>query len=105
MSPLSRKPFVHMTIDAVDLVVHDPEGRYDPDHYDRYPTFEAARDAALSSVELMLDAGDYDGDDHRKELEQMLGILEPSETYDDLARQPAYRWYVDRLLPVGARAA
>jgi hypothetical protein len=30
MSPVTR-PFVHITIDAVDAVLLDPEGRCDPD--------------------------------------------------------------------------
>ena len=41
------KPYVHLTIDAVDAVVFDPEGRLDPERYDHYPTFTEARDAAL----------------------------------------------------------
>ena len=62
------KPFVHLPIDAVDTVVYDPEGKYDPECFDHYATFIEARDAALSSVELLLDEGDYDGEDHREEL-------------------------------------
>ena len=41
------KPFVHLTIDAVDTVILDPEGRFDPELYDHYATFTEARDAAL----------------------------------------------------------
>ena len=59
------KPFVHLTIDAVDAVILDNDGSYDPELYDHYSTYTEARDAALSSVELMLDERDYDGEDHR----------------------------------------
>jgi hypothetical protein len=99
------KPFVHLTIDAVDTVVFDPDGRYDPELYDHYATFVEARDAALSSVELILDEGDYDGDDHREELERMLALLEPAETFEDLSSQPGYHWFVDRLGPARTTAA
>ena len=91
------KPFVHLTIDAVDTVVYDPDGRFDPEQYDHYPTFTEARDAALSSVELILDEGDYDGDDHREELERMLGLLESSETFESLTEQAGYHWFLDRF--------
>ena len=37
------KPFVHLPIDAVDVVAFDPEGRYDGDRYDRYATFDEAQ--------------------------------------------------------------
>ena len=93
----AAKPFVHLPIDAVDTVVHDPEGRYDPEVHDRYATFTQARDAALSSVEVILDEGDYDGDDHRDELERMLKLLEAAETFDDLCQQPDYHWFLARL--------
>jgi hypothetical protein len=93
----AAKPFVHLPIDAVDTVVYDPEGVYDPDRHDRYATFTEARDAALSSVELLLDLGDYDGDDHRDELERMLRLLEPAATFDDLSAQPGYHWFLSRL--------
>src|SRR4051794_440605 len=99
------KPFVHLTIDAVDAVVFDPEGRFDPEQYDHYPTFIEARDAALSSVELILDEGDYDGDDPREELQRMLGLLESADTFDSLAGQPAYHWFLDRLDPARPSAA
>lgn len=99
------KPFVHMTIDAVDAVVHDPEGLYDPERHDRYATFIEARDAALSSVEVILDEADYDGEDHRVELERMLALLEPAATYDDLARQADYRWFLSRIEPARPHAA
>jgi hypothetical protein len=104
MEPVA-KPFVHLTVDAVDVVVLDPETRYDAQLYDRYPTFVEARDAALSSIELMLDEQDYDGDDHRDELEQMLRLLEPAQDFDDLRRDPSYRWFLDRLAPVRTVAA
>ena len=93
------KHFVHVTIDAVDAVVYDADSRYDAEVHDHYATFLEARDAALSCVELLLDEGDYDGDDHRAELERMRGLLEGAETFDDLADQPDYRWFLDRIEP------
>jgi hypothetical protein len=99
------KPYVHLTIDAVDTVVFDAEGRFDGDRYDRYATFTEARDAALSSIEIMLDEEDYDGDDHREELEQMLGHLESSSSFDELGLQPSYRRLLDRLVPARTAAA
>jgi len=99
------KPYVHLTIDAVDLVVFDAEGHFDGERYDRYATFVEARDAALSSIEIMLDEGDYDGEDHREELEQMLGHLEVSSTCDELESQASYRRLLDRLAPAQTVAA
>ncbi len=99
------KPFVHLPIDAVDTVVFDPEGRFDGDQFDRYASFVEARDAALSSIEIMLDEGDYDGEDHHAELEQMLGHLESAEDLDDLASLPGYRRLLDRLAPKKTVAA
>jgi hypothetical protein len=96
MEPM-QKPFIHLSINAVDTVAFDPEGCYDPDRHDRYATFEQARDAAQSSIELMLDEGDFDGDDHREELEQMLGLLESARTFDELKRQPDFRRLVEHL--------
>jgi hypothetical protein len=93
----AAKPYVHLPIDAVDTVVYDPEGLYDPEHYDRYATFVEARDAALSSVELLLDLRDYDGEDHREELERMLGLLEAADSFEDLSGRPGYRWFLDRI--------
>ncbi len=104
MDSLSR-PFVHLTIDAVDTVIHDPEGHFDPERYDHYSTFTEARDAALSSLELILDEGDYDGEDHREELERMLGILEASETFESLTSRTDYHWFLDRLVPIRTSAA
>ena len=69
-------------------MVFDPEGCHDNDRSDRFDTFTEARDAALSCVELMLDEEDYDGEDHRLELEQMLGILENASSYADLEECP-----------------
>lgn len=97
----TTKNFVHLPIDAVDTVVHDPQGHYDGEHFDRYATFAEARDAALSSIEIMLDEADYDGDDHREELERMQRLLEAAETFEDLAGQPAHRRLLDRQ--AGAR--
>lgn len=99
------KPFVHLPIDAVDAVVYDPEGRYDPELHDRYATFTQARDAALSSVELTLDEGDYDGEDHRDELQRMLVLLESSGSFEDLENQPGYRWFLNHLEPARPSAA
>jgi hypothetical protein len=91
------KPFVHLPIDAVDTVVFDPEGLYDGDRYDRYATFDEARDAALTCIELMLDHGDYDGEDHLAELEVMLGHLESASSFDQLEADPGYREFVERV--------
>lgn len=44
----------------------------------------------------MLDEEDYDGEDHREELERMLGLLESSATYEELEVQPHHRWVLDR---------
>src|SRR3954463_7766447 len=90
------KPFVHLPIDAVDVVVFDPEGHLDGDCYDRYATFTEARDAALTSIELMLDHGDYDGEDHLAELEAMLGHLESASSFGQLEADPGYRVFVER---------
>ena len=91
------KPYVHLPIDAVDTVIFDAEGQFDSERYDRYATFTAARDAALSSIEIMLDEGDYDDEEHREELERMLGPLETSETFEQLEGHSAYRRLVARL--------
>jgi len=99
------KPFVHLTLDAVDSVVCDPEAMYDAERYDRYATFTEARDAALSSIEIMLDEEDYDGEDHREELERMLGVLESSSTYEEMERHPDYRLVLKRLAPAQSVAA
>ena len=93
-----EKPFVHIAIDAVDAVLFDPEGRYDPEVHDRYGTFDTARDAALTSVEVMLDEQDYDDEVHRVELEKMRELLEQSRSFDDLIRQPGYQWFLHRLI-------
>ena len=104
MNPDS-KPFVHLPIDAVDVVTFDPEGRYDGDRYDRYTTFVEARDAALTSIELMLDHGDYDGEDHLAELEAMLGHLESASSFGQLEADPGYREFLVRSGPVRPVAA
>jgi hypothetical protein len=88
------RPFVQMAINAVDVVLSDPEVRYDPDQFDRYETFESARDAALTSIEVMLDEGDYDDEDHRVDLERMRQMLESATTYDELHAQAAYRKFL-----------
>jgi hypothetical protein len=101
----AAKPFVHLAIDAVDTVVYDPEGHLDPERFDHYDSYVAARDAALSSIEVMLDEADYDGDDHREELEQMLALLESSSTYEELMPHPGHRRILDRLSRVHPAAA
>ena len=103
--PTIARPFVHMTINAVDAVVLDPEGLYDPEIHDHYETFEAARDAALTSVEVMLDEGDYDGEDHREELERMREMLENARAFEDLEVLPAYQWFLRRIAPAHPVAA
>lgn len=100
-----RKPFVHVPIDAVDTVVFDPEGRLPAEQYDRYPSFTEARDAAMSSIEIMLDERDYDGDDHREELERMLDALGASSSFEQLARFPEYQRIAARLEQVRLIAA
>ena len=99
------KPYLHLSINAVDTVVFDPEGCHDNDRSDRFDTFTEARDAALSCVELMLDEEDYDGEDHRLELEQMLGILENASSYSDLEGCPRYLAFLSRLEPAHRGAA
>lgn len=91
------KPFVHLPIDAVDTVVFDPQGHFDGEQYDRYATFTEARDAALSSIEIMLDEEDYDGEDHREELERMLGHLEAATCIAELEGHVAYVRLLDRV--------
>ena len=104
MKPTS-KPYVHLSINAVDAVAFDPEGHYDADRNDRYATFEQARDAAQSSIELMLDEGDYDGEDHKEELELMLNLLESAASFEDLDSQSEYRCLLDRLVSAVPAAA
>ncbi len=100
-----KKPFVHLPIDAVDSVLFDLEGRFEAEQYDRYASFTEARDAALSSIEIMLDEADYDGEDHREELEQMLGFLNSSSSYEELERHPEYQRVLERREPVRSFAA
>ena len=104
MDSLTR-PYVHVPIDAVDTVAFDPEGRFDGERYDRYASFAEARDAALSSIEIMLDEEDYDGEDHREELERMLGLLESASTFEGLALHATHRRLLDRLDPAHSAAA
>ena len=101
----SSKPYVHLPIDAVDTVVVDLEGRFETDQYDRYSSFAEACDAARSSIEIMLDEGDYDGDDHRDELVSMLDLLEMCSSFEDLAIRPVYQRILEKLDVVTARAA
>ena len=83
----------------------DPEGRFDAELYDRYASFIEARDAALSSIEIMLDEADYDGDDHQHELEQMRVLLDASSSFDDLIGHSTYQQFVERIEPLRACAA
>ena len=99
------KPYLHLSINAVDTVVFDPEGYHDNDRSDRFDTFDEARNAALSCIELMLDEEDYDDDDHRQELELMLGILEGASSSRDLERCPPYLSFLSRLEPAQRGAA
>ena len=93
------KPYVQLGIEQVDTVIHDPDYTYDADHHDRYATYETARDAALTSIEVMLDEADYDGDDHLEELERMYGLLDSSGTFTDLEKRPEYRAFLRHLAP------
>ena len=50
------KPYVQESPSTtVDIVVFDPEGRYDPEQYDRFVNFEQSRDAALCCIEDVLE--------------------------------------------------
>jgi hypothetical protein len=97
------KPYVHVGIDEVDAVLFDVEGSFDPEVHDRYESFDAARDAALTSIETMLDERDYDGEDHLEELERMRVMLEAAPSYDELEAQPGYQWFLRKL--AGERTA
>ena len=98
MNPDSM-PYLHLSINAVDTVVFDPDGLHDSDRSDRYESFNEARDAALSCVEVILDEEEYDDDQHKKELEQMLGLLESATSVDDLKSSPEYLWFLRSLAP------
>ncbi len=99
------KPFVHISIDCVHAVAFDPEGRYDDETHDRYATFTEARDAALCCNEAMLDESDYDDETHKDELERMVDLLEPAESFDQLELQPEYVRFLGRQEPVRSAAA
>lgn len=103
MNPV-LKPYLHLSVNAVDTVVFDPEGLYDNDRSDRYETFSEARDAALSCVEVILDEEEYDDDQHRDELERMRGLLDNSESFDELRTRPEYAWFLKRLTPANQAA-
>jgi hypothetical protein len=90
----TAKPYVQFSTNEVPAVALDREGRCDPDQVDRYATFEEARDAALSIIELTLDAGDYDDDAHRDELTRMLGLLESAPTFAKLAARREYKRFL-----------
>ncbi len=95
--PHTIRPFVHLAVDAVDLVVADPEERYDADHFDRYQTFESARDAALTSVEVMLDEKDFDDESHRLDLELVREMLETAQEYGDLLGKADYHRFLSAI--------
>jgi hypothetical protein len=99
------KPYVQVVIDDLDAVVHDPEGHFNADQYDRHATFEQARDAALCCIEDVLDEGDYEGEDHKDRLESMLRLLEAARSFEDLNSQPDYRRLLERLVPTWPAAA
>jgi hypothetical protein len=99
------KPYVHVSINAVDTVIHDPEGRFHSDRSDRFATFGEARDAALSCIEVMLHEGDYDEEEHRDELELMLGILETATSFEEVEGCPEYHWFLRRLEPAEVGSA
>ena len=103
--PDTTKHFVHLPIDSVDTVVLDLDGHIDSELHDHYATFVEARDAALSCVELLLDEGDYDGEDHREELVRMAALLEAADSFDDLDGQPEYKGFLLRLDPAHSFAA
>jgi hypothetical protein len=104
MNDPAEKPYVHLAINAVDTVVYDPEGLFDSDRSDRFATFTEARDAALSCIEVMLHEGDYDDEEHRDELELMLGMLETATTFEEIEDSPAYQNFYRQLEPAGAAA-
>jgi hypothetical protein len=104
MTP-ARKPYVHLAVDSVDLVVFDPHEQYDADRYDRYATFTQAREAALTCIETMLDEGDYDDEAHCNEIEAMQRLLEAAAVFEDLEALPGYRWFLGRLESVKSAAA
>ena len=93
------KPYLHLSINAVDTVVLDPDGLFDSDRSDRYESFGEARDAALSCVEVMLDEEEYDDDQHKDELELMRSLLESACSLDELSSCPEYGWFLKRLMP------
>ena len=51
----------------------------------------------VSSIEIMLDEADYDGDDHQRELEAMLELLGSSSSYEELMRHPEYRGVIQSV--------
>jgi hypothetical protein len=100
----AEKPFVHLAINAVDTVILDPHGLYDSDRSDRFATFAEARDAALSCIEVMLHEADYDDDEHRDELELMLGMLESASSFEEIEDSPGYQRFLRQLEPAAAVA-
>ena len=101
----AEKPYVHLAINAVDTVVFDPEGLFDSDRSDRFASFTEARDAALSCIEVMLHEGDYDDEEHRDELELMLGMLETASSLEEIEDSPGYQRFLRQLEPAGVAAA
>lgn len=105
MNDATEKPYVHLAINAVDSVVFDPEGLFDSDRSDRFSSFIEARDAALSCIEVMLHEGDYDDEEHRDELELMLGLLETASSVEEIEESPGYQRFLRQLEPAGVATA
>lgn len=99
------KPFVQTSIDEVNTVLYDPDGHLDAEHFDRFASFETARDEALCCLEAMIDEADYDDEDHRREIVWMQGLLQSADSVDDLERDADYRRFVARLAPIPVAAA
>ena len=47
----------------------------------------------------MLHEGDYDDEEHRDELELMLGVLETATDFAEVEACPEYLWFLKRLEP------
>lgn len=99
------KPYVQTAIDQVNTVIYDPDNHFDADQYDRFASFETARDEAIYCLESLIDERDYDDDDHRREVVWMQQLLQSAETIADLERDAEYRRFVGRLATHTERAA
>jgi hypothetical protein len=98
----ANRPYVRVVIDDIDTVIYDTEGVYDADLYDRYSTFEEARNATLCCIEDLLDEGDYEGPALKAGLESMLSLLEAAQSFEDLNIQAEYRRLVGWSVPAAA---